>query len=548
MQNRNIFLVGKVSSGKSSVLNSFAGCFISNASLQRETLDVTKYVFSPSGSVRSSVLIASELKNKHELSVGHRQHKTPEKEVKIIDYSKYPLPTKDSATYTIYDFPGFDDALNSTNTFFTNFQKICHEADIILYVTDINSAFRDASEHTLFDKIMAEVDNQIKKGNYIDVKIIFNKYDASDDEDHKEIYEAYKIKNPNIATYSYSAHSMFVYNASKSKTRLYVPHEALLKEFNNKILKNSSISVTNIKREVGTNGCLIDFDISDKQHLEQKIENSIELLNDLENRYAIEELRTKKNKCYREYYSKNIKLGWNKRFMGTSDTISFLNLDKKTDNIYQTQLINVIHEEIENRLKDIQNSFRGPYIKTDCMLLKTLLEYISKSNHKNKSFCRLGELDLNKYYNLETLHPLYHYVFENYDEGFCWHNDYLLSFLKNEDAYKSHNSNLMSVFESGPISVIIKNLLRFRNCDLKTLVYVLKTKDVFSEYDINPQHKTDNIAYQVSNIFVRNLKYLENKKSGYVFNFAQLFKIYVDSEHEQLEKDIEIILKNKFVK
>jgi len=69
-----IFLIGKVSSGKSSLLNALSGNFISNVSLQRETFNPINFSFSKEGSVENIIDISNKLAEQHIKNEEKRQN------------------------------------------------------------------------------------------------------------------------------------------------------------------------------------------------------------------------------------------------------------------------------------------------------------------------------------------------------------------------------------------------------------------------------------------------------------------------------------------
>ena len=61
-----IGIIGAISGGKSSFLNAVSGGFISNVSLQRETLTPQAYIFSNNGNKDIFHILSSKLKLQHE--------------------------------------------------------------------------------------------------------------------------------------------------------------------------------------------------------------------------------------------------------------------------------------------------------------------------------------------------------------------------------------------------------------------------------------------------------------------------------------------------
>ena len=128
-----IFLIGKVSSGKSSLLNALSGNFISNVSLQRETFNPIKFSFSKEGSAENIIELSNKLEEQHKKN--EEKRKNLNKDDTLIEALKLPeLYNYDELN--IIDFPGLDDSDDKDGHFFNLIKKYIHLADIILYVTD----------------------------------------------------------------------------------------------------------------------------------------------------------------------------------------------------------------------------------------------------------------------------------------------------------------------------------------------------------------------------------------------------------------------------
>lgn len=65
----NIYFVGKVSSGKSSLLNSIVGGFVTNVSLLRETIKITKYHLSTKVNDEKNIKYFLESLNKEHMAL-----------------------------------------------------------------------------------------------------------------------------------------------------------------------------------------------------------------------------------------------------------------------------------------------------------------------------------------------------------------------------------------------------------------------------------------------------------------------------------------------
>ena len=235
-----IFLTGVISSGKSSFINSFAGSFISNVSLQRETLQPLLYKFSKKGLIDNLYNISEKLKDKHEETINKRNEKKFNDNMDIIQMNDEDLPLYlDTETLNIIDFPGLNDADDNSDTFFKLIEKNIQIADLIIFITDAKNTFESKCELDNFNKIKNLVDSEIKKGHYLNLIVVVNKFD-DDNEDLHDMFERAKSKiNCNI--FKFSSHKYFVDSIIKNKLTTKI-NGIIKKEFMT-ILKNANVNI-----------------------------------------------------------------------------------------------------------------------------------------------------------------------------------------------------------------------------------------------------------------------------------------------------------------
>ena len=188
----NIYLIGEVSSGKSSVLNSIVGGLVSNSSLQRETLNIIKIDISPAGTEDNIKLITTELESIHMHNEARRSNisKLKIEELNEIKQCKYVMPSRyDLGHLNIFDFPGINDTEDIQDLFVKIFKSKLSNAHIVVYVTDATRAFVSSSEVKNFKKIKEAIDLYNNDGSYIDFIILVNKFDDPNDESLKEIFD-----------------------------------------------------------------------------------------------------------------------------------------------------------------------------------------------------------------------------------------------------------------------------------------------------------------------------------------------------------------------
>lgn len=149
-----ISVVGKISSGKSSFINSFYNEInpnmnkpIASVSLLRETLN--------------PIIYNLEKTKKFDKII----EKTGKQEDGFIFYKKYFCSSKQ---FKLIDFPGFDDAEDNRD-----FLKLIAEnmSDLTIFVTDAYTAFLQKSELEYFAKIK-NISNNLNKCGYYNKLIV----------------------------------------------------------------------------------------------------------------------------------------------------------------------------------------------------------------------------------------------------------------------------------------------------------------------------------------------------------------------------------------
>lgn len=247
MEQITVGFIGKVSSGKSSVINSICGGFVSNISLLRETTNMLYYYLDEQYTQPEHQQIMEKIGTKLE-----KIHTKSDKDRKDIEHissdiisniiamtdNSNPIPSL-FPKMGILDFPGLDDSDDKKNVFMRVFENNYTRCDIIVYVTDANSAFRDASEVATFRKIKDLIDKKNIDGTYIDIVIIVNKYDDIDDDDFAEIFNGIKEKVGYIPKFRYSSHRKIIDNENVYGINLYIPENDKIKKEYKKIMKTN---------------------------------------------------------------------------------------------------------------------------------------------------------------------------------------------------------------------------------------------------------------------------------------------------------------------
>ncbi len=253
----NIFLVGEVSSGKSSFLNSLASGFVSCVSLQRETFAPLHYEFRKKGTEEDLNKITISMEEMHSNNQKQREQfgsnikgVLPKKEEPI----KYKLPVRHGLQeMNIIDFPGLNDSEDTNNTFMKVLEENIHDAHMIMFITDAEKAFSNASELDTYNKIKKCIENEYEKNyHFIDLIIVVNKYDEIKDSDIRQIYGriADKVKSQKDKLFRVSSHKLFVHSIVDRKGYMFIPK--FLKTESQKILKNSNVSMNGLTKRFNT--------------------------------------------------------------------------------------------------------------------------------------------------------------------------------------------------------------------------------------------------------------------------------------------------------
>jgi len=254
----NIFLIGEVSSGKSSLLNALAGGIISNASMQRETINPEIYEFDVIDKAYPSFKkMATILESKHVTNKKFDDKTAILNEPKFVcDITGQKIIFKsqfEMGKFYIYDFPGVNDAKNDSNdVFFEQVKTQITNCNCLVYVTKAETAFLNQSELTLFKKIVELCDIcREKRGKYTQICIVINKFDNPYDIDMDQIANQVKskINNDKIEIYRMSSHRLFLESIVKNNLNVPIPeflHQEIKKIFQNAtavITKEQAVSI-----------------------------------------------------------------------------------------------------------------------------------------------------------------------------------------------------------------------------------------------------------------------------------------------------------------
>lgn len=259
----NIFLIGEVSSGKSSFLNAMASGFVSCVSLQRETFGPSEYNFRSTATEDDMKQVTNSLEDIHKDNEKQREmltkdSKMPTSEVPVA--KKYTLPSRHGLPdMNLYDFPGLNDSEDKGNKFTQLLKDNIHKAHLVIFITDATKAFSNASELDTFIKVRKLIESEFNNNyHYVELIIVVNKYDDMEDDDLRQIYERISQKvttkegiNATVDTFKLSSHKMLINSLIARKGSFYVP--TFLKVEAQRILKNGDIMVPKLMKRLKKN-------------------------------------------------------------------------------------------------------------------------------------------------------------------------------------------------------------------------------------------------------------------------------------------------------
>lgn len=316
----NIFLVGEISSGKSSFINALCGYPQSCVSKQRETFNPLGFIFNEDN-INNMKLNMTHMEELHNENRELRENINDIKldDIKNIKWEKNHLIKifEDiDKEMRIIDFPGINDAEDTNNLFMNCIKENIDMCDLIIFITDANRAFNSTSEIEHYNNIRDMVIQQKNKGKYVDLIVVVNKYDNDDidnsdseeDEDLIDIYERiqkkidsniYNIDNDKI--FKFSSYKYFIERFKENKLNMTNIPKTYIREIK-KIVKETYCWNDKIAKDI-KNKCLnhenISYDLNDENNnkyeykLIDYIHNSILKYNSASDEFIIKYLKKK---------------------------------------------------------------------------------------------------------------------------------------------------------------------------------------------------------------------------------------------------------------
>ncbi len=282
----NIAIIGCISTGKSTFMNSLFAQTYSDMKIKKTTM--CPQVYKTDKKIAKSKTYAKEIRKQNEELNKKLYEVGTQNKCEEISYSVLPitdifnnLTDSDKIEYKIYDIPGLNDSATK-NIFYDYIRKNFYKFDLVIYNIDINSGLNTTDELDIL-KLINECVTNIKKQYDKDIKLLVlcNKCDDmilnenSEIEGSEEIEEMYKqvceiVKKNNIIcpVIKYSAAYTYMYRTVNTP-------ENLDKSYIDKIgIDNLGRVQWNKKSKGKTINELWNLI---KPHLSENVDNSLEL-------------------------------------------------------------------------------------------------------------------------------------------------------------------------------------------------------------------------------------------------------------------------------
>ena len=168
----NIGLIGQVSVGKTTLVNSFLGKYIGNTGLKRTTYKPFKFISSNTNDI--NILKQIDFLNKNIAD-----------ETNIYSFNvNYPWFNK--SIYDIYsfiDFPGFNDPKEKKGKMEKILFDNLNEIDCIIYIIKSNLGLNTRNERDLIETLIKKINEyNERKDKFIEITFVFNLFEEEDDE------------------------------------------------------------------------------------------------------------------------------------------------------------------------------------------------------------------------------------------------------------------------------------------------------------------------------------------------------------------------------
>jgi GTPase SAR1 family protein len=248
-----ILLIGEVSSGKSSLLNSLAGGYVANAGQQRETMCPSSYRLGVNQRDDVVQRISKALESTHLRNEAARISELDEEDLcklEIVADENDPIPFDlSTGNINVIDFAGINDADDKDGRLFLPIKKHINSADLVVFVTAADRAFQNSSEVESFKRLQTLIAAEVACGHFVDLVVVVNKFDDPYNPDLLKMAERIpeRIDLPKEKILRVSSHKMLLSNVKLHNRKLYIPTFARREVA--EILKTASVQITQALKE-----------------------------------------------------------------------------------------------------------------------------------------------------------------------------------------------------------------------------------------------------------------------------------------------------------
>lgn len=267
-------LIGCVSAGKSTFMNSLFANSYSDTKIRRTTMIPQVYIQSNKNKTNTDSLIKKNRDINNEFLNGKKEltDQTCQEIIHYVDPLFDFLEVSENFNLKIYDIPGLNDSKSKT-IYYNWISKNFYKFDIIFYVVDVQSSMNTSDERDIIKMIIQNIKKEQTRGHEVKLNVILNKCDDINindndeielDDEHCELLDQVKnivneeFKNNQLESYHWILSPLSSRDSFTCRTLQKNPTMNIDKQIRNKIgleyigkIKWKSMTETQKDREIG---------------------------------------------------------------------------------------------------------------------------------------------------------------------------------------------------------------------------------------------------------------------------------------------------------